>query len=181
MQHRVSLGASAPAAALARRQDVGDALFRPLLRFSPLPPGTTPAQWLASHTAMTSALTAPLPPNAHILTTHLLSPNTLLLRLSHSYEAGEGGAVLGGNVSVDLAGLFVAGATGSAVSGILIRSCVETTLTGTQPFAAARKITYAVTGGPSVTLPLLPPAPAGPGMTIVLTPLSIRTFRCDVE
>ena len=43
----------------------------------------TPAAWVASHKAAFSGLTAPLPPNAHLLTTHSWGNGQLLVRVAH--------------------------------------------------------------------------------------------------
>ena len=101
-----------------------------------------------------------LSPQVHLLTAHSWGPTTLLLRLSHSYEAGEGG-IQSAPASVDLATLF---------KGVSLSACVETTMSGNQALATAPKTTYVVqNGGPTVTLPIVPAPPAGAAMTSAWT------------
>lgn len=45
--------------------------------------GLSPAQWTAKYRSSASLLSAPLPPNLHLTTTHAHNASTLLLRLSH--------------------------------------------------------------------------------------------------
>jgi hypothetical protein len=169
---RLLIGASPAAAAAARRAELGAALWRPLLRFAP---AASPAAWLAAHAANFSGLAAPLPANLHLLTAHAWGPSQLLLRVAHGFEAGEGGA-LSGDAAVNLSGLF------SAASGVAVGACAERTVAGAQDLAAVRPVTYAVSGGgPSATLPVLPPPPQGPQQSVTLSALQIRTFLCEAR
>lgn len=52
--------------------------------------GATPAQWAAKYRSSASLLSAPLPPNVHLTTTHAHNASTLLLRLSHLCVAAGG-------------------------------------------------------------------------------------------
>ena len=167
--HRVSIDPAAGAGA-ARRGAVADLLYRPVANFAGLAPGTTPAAWIAAHAAQRTGLTAPLPRNVHLLTVHSWSPTQLLLRLSHSYEAGED-AALATPATVGLATLF---------SGINIESCVETTLTANQRLDAVPKIVYALDGGANVTMPVVGAPPQGPALQVTLLPMEIRTWLCVV-
>jgi hypothetical protein len=110
-------------------------------------------------------------PASHPL--HALAPAAALLRLAHTFEVGEGGA-LGGNATVALARLF-------APAALRVVAAVEMTLTGGQPLADVAPVTYRwrdAAGEPaSVTLPAVPAPPAGADLTITLTPMQIRTFR----
>jgi hypothetical protein len=120
-------------------------------------------------------LAAPLPANLHLLTAHAWGPSQLLLRVAHGFEAGEGGA-LSGDAAVNLSGLF------SAASGVAVGACAERTVAGAQDLAAVRPVTYAVSGGgPSATLPVLPPPPQGPQQSVTLSALQIRTFLCETH
>lgn len=172
-RHTVQLGASPDASAVARRGALADATWRHLARFAPLPNGTSPAAWAAARRTNFSGLAAPLPPSLHLLTAHALGPSQLLLRIAHEFDAGEGGAAAG-DVSIDLAAIFAPGV-------LVLGACVETTVTGNQPLADAPRTTYAVEGGPTVTLPVVPLPPAGPGQTVTLSALQIRTFLCDAS
>lgn len=163
--HRVTIDPAA-SAGVARRTALNDLMFRPLPLFTPLPGAV--AAWVGSHTTRLTGLTAPLPPNVHIVTAHSWGPGDLLLRLAHSYEVGED-AVLSANVTVALANLF---------SDFTILSAVETTLTANQPLAAAPVTAYTTDAGYVATLPIVPPPPAGDALTVTLTPMTIRTFRC---
>jgi hypothetical protein len=132
--------------------------------------GASPAQWAGAFRARGSLLRAPLPPNLHLATVHVLGPSTWLLRLAHLYEAGED-AALSGSASVDLATLF---------AGSTVTAAEDMTLPGALPLAAVRSTRYVTEGGLNVTGPALPAAPAGPGLTVTLTAMQIRTFRCTV-
>ena len=165
------LNLAAPAAAGAQRRALAAAaLYRPLVRATPLG-ATTPAAWIAAHKA-TFAGAAPgvLPAQLHLLTLHSWSPTSLLVRVSHSFETGED-AALSQPATVSLSALL---------PSVTLQSCVETTLSGNQPLANAPKITYAVeSGGPSVTLPLVPTPPtAANGYSVTLGPMEIRTLMC---
>lgn len=138
------------------------------MRAAALPAGVTPSSWISTYKPAFSGVSAPLPPQLHLLTAHSWGPTTLLLRVSHSFEAGED-ATLSQPASVNLA---------SILPGVTLSSCTETTLTGNQPLATAPQWTYAVEGGPTVTLPVVPPPPSGAGMSVTLGPMEIRTFMC---
>ena len=89
------------------------------------------------------------------------------------FEVGED-ALLSLPATVSLASLFTP-------AGLTIANCTETTVTANQPLAAAPRVTYALDNGTSVTLPVVPPPPSGPGLSITLGPMEIRTFMCDLE
>ena len=181
--HLLSLEASPAAAARARRAALADQAWRPLVRVASLAASAlSPAQWAGRYRASFSALAAELPPQLHLLTVHAWSPRQLLLRLSHSFEAGEDAGAGGRSApaSVDLGAIF------APASNVTLSACVETTITGNQPLAAAPSWTYAVEGADgappqTATLPdlALYPPPQGPGMTVTLTAMQIRTFLCD--
>ena len=139
--------------------------------FAPLLPGgpTTPAQWRAAgYAASASLLTRPLPANVHLATAHAHSPTSLLLRLAHTYDAGEDPAGGGsGNATVALADLFV----GRTVTG-----ATDMTLAGALPLASVPSRTLHGDGGEAFTVPVLPAPPAGPGLAVTLAPQEIRTL-----
>ena len=111
----------------------------------------------------------------HLLTAHAWGPSQLLLRLAHSYEAGEGGAA-SADAAVSLGALF------SDASGVVVGTCAERTVAGGQNLASVPATTYTVSGGgPTATLPILPAPPAGAQQTITLSALAIRTFLCDAS
>jgi hypothetical protein len=170
--HRVTFDPTVESAGASRRALLQDELWRPHVRHAALG-ATTPAQFVASYTPAYSAVQAALPANVHLLTVHSWGPGKLLLRLSHTFEEGEGGAALGGPVTVDLASIF-------RPAALTLTDCEERTVTGNQPLSTAPKTTYKVTGGPVTTLPVVPAPPQGAGMTITLTPMAIRTFLCGV-
>lgn len=116
--HTVSIDAAAAAGA-NRRAAVMESIHAVQTNIAPLSASSVPA-WLSQHKANFTGLTTPLPPNVHLLTVHSLGPTTLLLRLSHSFEVGED-AVLSGNATVHLAGMF---------AGFDIVSAVEMTVSG---------------------------------------------------
>lgn len=164
-----------------------------VLAYAPLG-ALTPAQWLASYTPRATVLTAPLPPNVHLTTLHVqnevgdvrgrqapgvsagprrLAPphqTTLLLRLSHMFDAGED-PVLSGPVTVELTTLL---------RPLVISSAVDMTLPGTLPLAAAPRTVYKTDGGAQYTVPVLPVPPAGSTLSVTLGPQDTRTFMCTV-
>jgi len=126
--HWLSLAAPAVAGA-QRRALAADALYRPLVRATPLG-ATTPAAWIAGHRASFSgAAPGVLPPQLHLLTLHSWSPTQLLVRVSHSFEVGED-ATLSQPATVSLAALL---------PSLALQACVETTLTANKPLASAPK------------------------------------------
>ncbi len=163
--HSVHLDPAATAAA-NRRTSVANLLWRPFPNFAPLT--VTPAAWVAANKASYSGVTAPLPANVHLLTAHSIATDTLILRLSHSYEVGED-AVNSQPATVSLANMF---------APITLTSCVEMTMTANQPLTAVPQTTYMLDGGQNVTLPIIPTPPAGADMSITLGPMDIRTFKC---
>lgn len=102
-----------------------------------------------------------------MLTLQSLSPQSLLLRVQHVYEAGED-AVLSQNASVALATLF---------RTFNVTAAVETNLAGSVPLAQVPTWTLQAQGeAQPVTLPVIPPPPAGPELTVTLSAMQIRTF-----
>ena len=168
--HVLVLEPTPDAAAVSRRAALSTTLWHPLLRFTQLGSEETPAAWAAAHRVNFTALATSLPPNVHLLTAHSLGPRTLLLRLSHNFEAGEGGNSSSA-VSVALSNIF-------EVAAVALGACTEMTVTGNQPLADAPQSTYNVTGGGAVTLPIIPSPPAGATQTIEINALEIRTFQC---
>ena len=167
--HRLSIDTAATAG-VNRRNNVAQLLYRPVVRSSPLGAGVSPSQWVAGHKASFSGVAAALPANVHLLTVHAWNPTTILLRLSHSYEVGED-AALSKPVSVDLGSIF---------SNIMLTTCTERTISGNQNLADVPQITYSVTNGPKLVLPIVNPAPSGPKMTVTIGVFEIRTWLCTV-
>jgi hypothetical protein len=155
---------AAPAAVRAAQQH---ALALPHLvrAFAPLG-ALSPAQWLRGHAGSASLLAAPLPDNVHLATAHSRGGGALLLRLAHTFEAGED-AALSQNATVPLARLF---------AGMVVASAVEMTLPGSQPLAGVPQRTFVTDAGETVTVPVLPAPPSGADMDITLSPMQIRTF-----
>jgi hypothetical protein len=138
--------------------------------FSPLQSPLTPSTWLAQYTGSASLLTAPLPPNLHLATLHALGPTQILLRLAHTYDAGEH-PTLAQNVTVGLAGLL---------KDWDITAAVDYTLPGSQPLAGLPQTVLTTDEGERYVLPMLPDAPVGPLLTVTLPPMAIRTLMCTV-
>lgn len=164
--HRVSIDTEATAA-VSRRTALADLMWRPVHRFAELPAGSTPASWIAGNSATFTGLTAPLPPNVHLLTALSTGPNTLLVRLAHQYETNEDPSGNSGVATVALANLF---------KGITITAVEEYTLPAVIPLSEVTPITYKLEDGSSVTMPVLPPAVNGPTLEVQLAPMQIRTF-----
>lgn len=69
----------------------------------------------------------------------------------------------------------------SPTSGLRISAAVEMTATGGVPLASLTPVSYAVDGrAEPVVMPQVPPAPAGEGLSVTLTPMQVRTFLCTV-
>jgi lysosomal alpha-mannosidase len=146
------------------------ALPNNILGFAPLG-ALTPSAWLAQYKGGASVLAAPLPPNVHLATLHALAPTRVLLRLAHTYDAGEH-PQLAQNATVGLAGLL---------QGWVITEAVDYTLPGSQPLAGVPQSVLTTDDGARYMLPVLPDAPAGAQLLVTLPPMSIRTLMCTVE
>jgi hypothetical protein len=146
------------------------ALPNTVVGFSALGGTLTPASWLAQHKGNASLLAAPLPPNVHLATVHALGPTRLLLRLAHTYGAGEH-PTLAQNVTLGLAGLL---------QGWAITGAADFTLPGSQALADLPQTVLITDEGQRYVLPMLPDAPQGAQLLVTLTPMSIRTFMCTV-
>ena len=146
-----------------------DALLAPLIGFADLG-GVAPAAWAAAHTATFSGLGgAPLPRAIAVPTVQSLGAAApqLLVRLQHVYEAGED-ATLSKNATVSLATLF---------PSLKVAAAIEMSLGGVLPLVSVPQWTLHAQGeAASVTLPLLPPAPSGPGLDVSLAAGEVRTF-----
>lgn len=165
--HTLSLDV-AGAGYAALRSLAAASLLKPLLTIAANT--ESPAGWAAAHRGAYAGVNATLPVNVHVVTVHSLGPTTLLLRLGHMFAVGED-AALSLPVTVDLASLFTT---------LTVQSATEMTLPGSIPLTEAPVTTYTTTEGESVTLPVIPPAPAGPTLTITLSAMQIRTFMCQV-
>ena len=166
--HKVEL-VPVGAAAERLRASSGHALWKEHLQFA-ANTAASPAAWAAAHTASFSALSRALPPNLHVVTLHALDPTTMLLRIAHMFAVGEG--AFSAPASLDLAHLF---------SAFNILSAEEMILTGAAPLTSAPVSTFLTRDGESITLPVVPDAPAGPDLTITLEAMQIRTFRVQTS
>lgn len=170
-KHWLSVAPPTEAPALYRARWQTGLLGGGLLAAAALPAGTTPAAWLAAHKSSATALgagPAGLPPNVHLMTLQATGPKALLVRLAHTFEAGED-AALSAPVTVPLATL---------VAGTTLTSCTELTLVASMPLADVKPVTYRIDGQAPLTLPVVPPAPAGAELAVTLGPMDIRTFAC---
>ena len=165
--HRLSVLPAASAAARGK-QDVQDLMFKPLVTFSPLGAGATPAAWLAANTGNWSGAGATrLPASVHLVTSHAWGPHQVLVRLAHLFETGED-KVLSAPVTLDLTTLYAT---------VTLSACVESTVPASQPLANVPVLTVNTDEGPS-TFPTIPAAPSGAGQTITISPMEVRTFLC---
>lgn len=134
--------------------------------------GATPQAWATTYKTTGSALTsapAGLPANVHVVTLQSLGPNSILIRLAHTFESGED-SVLSGNVTVSLANL---------VAGQTIIAATELTLVASMPLADVPSVTYNIDGrAQPVTLPYVPAMPSGTGLDVTLSSMQVRTFLC---
>lgn len=172
-RHWLSIAPPKAAPQIYRSRFQSGLLGTGLVAAAPLAAGVTPAAWLAEHVSSASALgTGPsgLPSNVHLATLQSLGPKQLLVRLAHLYETGED-AVMSAPVTVALATL---------VSGATVSACTEMTLINSLPLADVKPVTYLIDGQAPLTLPVVPPAPAGAGLQVTLGPMEIRTFQCTL-
>jgi hypothetical protein len=165
--HRVDISPSA-AANERLRTVMGHALFKEHLNFATNKAGT-PSAWLAANKGSYSMLARPLPPNLHLVTLHVQSPTMALLRVAHMFAVGEG--AMAAPATVDMATLF---------SAFRVLAAEELTLPGTVALSSAPSSTFSTRDGKNYTLPVIPAAPAGPGLTITLNAMEIRTFRLQI-
>ena len=165
---------------IAAPADTAAAAYKPLhLRGLTLPSSTiafaplvgTPAEWLKTFTPTASLLSASLPPALHLATVHALNATTILLRLTHAFDAGEH-ATLSAPVSIDLATLLLA--------PLRIIAAIEMTLPGSMPLASVPTRTLRTDGGAVFVTPAIPPPPAGASLTVTLTPGDVRTWECTL-
>ena len=164
--HRVVVAPNAAAPALYKQLQV-QSLSRPsAVKLFAGMATLSPAQWLGSYTSTATILAAPLPPNVHLTTVHVYNATTALLRLWHMYEVSED-AALSREVMVDLAYLF---------AGKTVTAATEMTLGGQQPLASVAPRTFTTDSGAQYATPVVPPAPQGPGLTITMTAMQVRTF-----
>ena len=164
-------GSSAlPAAALV------EAALLPLGVFtSPLPAKTPPAVFAAGHRLTASALApSALPASIALVTLQSLGNNSLLLRLAHTFAAGEDSA-LSVNATVALGRLFAPSAN------LQVTGVQETSLGGVTPLSSVKPWTLRVQGeAGATTLPVLPPVPVAPDFAVTLAPMEVRTFVCTL-
>lgn len=171
-RHWLSIAPTAAAPQIYRARFQNGLLGTGLVALAPLASGVTPASWVAAHKSSATPLgTGPtgLPANVHLVTLQSLSPTSTLVRLAHLYEAGED-ATMSAPATVSLASLFA----GKAVS-----TCTEMTLIDSIPLADVAPVSYLIDGRAApVTLPVVPPAPAGASLDVTLAAMEIRTFEC---
>ena len=137
--------------------------------------GLAPAAWAAAYKGSFAGLGQALPRSLSVATLQSLGNATVLLRIQHVFEAGED-PVHSQNATVSLAGLFDPGAAGFSVT-----AAVETSLGGVLPLASVPKWTLRAQGeATSVTMPVVPPPPAGAGLDVSLAASELRTFLLTV-
>jgi len=164
--HRLSLALSASGAAAAERMAlVNSAIFRPVIRYTPLGAGVSPSSWISSHTAAFSGIGAALPSNVAVLTLQSRGAGRVLLRLGHMAETADGPQ--SGTATVAVGNLF---------AGYTVTGLSELTLPGVISLSDAPVVTYSRADGSQVTLPVVPPSPTGPAFNVDLTAMQIRTF-----
>jgi alpha-mannosidase len=167
-RHLIDINPNSYSSSLGRRNAAGDQSQKQTIRFSSLG-ADSPSTWISKYNPKYSALKSDLDDRLTIMTIHALSPQLLLLRVAHRFAITDD-ASLAADVSLDLSTVF---------SSISISNCTEMTITGNIELKNAPKTTYSVkNGGGSATLPVVPQPPQGPGMTIVLKAMDIRTFKC---
>jgi hypothetical protein len=166
--HLISVDTAA-ARATSRVTLQQNALFPPTVMFAPY--AGSVAQWISTYKPSASGLSAPLPPNVHLLTVQSQNATTVLLRFAHMYESSAP-QQYSSNATVALATLF-AGKTVTAVQ--------EMSLIANQGIEQIPSFTYTMEGSDPVTLPILPPAPTGNGISVSLSPMQIRTFLATIQ
>ncbi|XP_068939090.1 lysosomal alpha-mannosidase [Petaurus breviceps papuanus] len=167
-RHLVLLDTVEAAAAGHRLQAQKEALA-PQLVLAPMGQGT-PYSPRTPPLTQFSGLQRELPPSVHLLTLARWGPNTVLLRLEHIFERGEGNLFnLSQPVTLDLQDLF---------SAFTINHLEETTLSADQPLSKATRLQWRTStgGGPAP----LQQAPTLDPSAVTLQPMEIRTFLASV-
>ncbi|XP_036596650.1 lysosomal alpha-mannosidase-like [Trichosurus vulpecula] len=167
-RHLVLLDTVETAAAGHRLQAQREALA-PQLVLAPAGQGT-PYNLGTPPLTQFSGLRRELPQSVHLLTLARWGPNTILLRLEHIFEHGEGSLFnLSQPVTIDLQDLF---------SAFTINHLEETTLSADQLLPKATRLQWRTsTGGGPVPLQ---PAPSLDLSAVTLQPMEIRTFLASV-
>jgi hypothetical protein len=166
LTHRLSISTNADAPAVGK-QAIQDMMFKPHLTFSAL--NVSASQWLAANKPSFTGLSAPLPSNIHLLTTHALSFTDVIVRLAHLFEVGEDNA-LSSSVTVSLTNMFKL---------VTLSNCVEMTVPASKILANVPVRTVKIEGeGPS-TFPTLPSPPNGASQTVTINAMDVRTFTCN--
>lgn len=167
--HRLQLSPAATAAP-DMRANMLNSLFRPLHAIAPFT--GTPAAWVATYESVYTGLTAPLPANVQLLTVHSQSPNTLLLRLAHNFELGDG--PMAANVTVDVSSMFQA---------FTITALEEVDAVASTPLAHLTRYTLRGDDGSVSHHPALPePVLAGTdgSLLVTLSAMQVRTFFATI-
>lgn len=173
--HRVGLApvTGGVAAALRRNAMVDVGLNPAQIRFGVGGVAPAPAQ---------TVLAAALPPNVALVTFQSIAVNaetgalaTALVRLAHSYEAGEH-PTFSANATIDLSTAF-APALGA------LSACTETTLPGAQPLANAPVAQFRFSRADGEARSVRAPVRRDnvTAEVVVLTPMQVRTFLCEFE
>ncbi|XP_072458359.1 lysosomal alpha-mannosidase-like isoform X2 [Notamacropus eugenii] len=167
-RHLVLLDTVEAAAAGHRLQAQREALA-PQLVLAPAGQGTPYSPGTPTLTQF-SGLRKELPASVHLLTLARWGPNTVLLRLEHIFERGEGGLFnLSQPVTLDLQDLF---------SAFTINHLEETTLSADQLLSKATRLQWRTStgGGPAP----VQRAPSLDPSAVTLQPMEIRTFLASV-
>jgi hypothetical protein len=166
MTHRLSISTNAIAPSVGK-QAIQDFMFKPHLTFSQL--NVSASQWLSSNKPSFTGLSAPLPTNVHLLTTHALSYTDVLVRLAHLFETGEDNT-LSSSVTVSLTSLF---------KQVTLSNCIEMTVPGSKILANVPVRTVKIEGEGASTFPTLPSPPNGAEQSVTLNAMDVRTFMCN--
>ena len=183
--HRIVIGPSVAAARSLRTAMAAVSLFDPVTLVAPLAGGAPAPGTLHSYSGLRSA--SGLPTNVHLLTAQALgrldaSSTALLVRISHSYAAGEDSA-LSVPVNISLSTLF---------ADFNITSATELTLTANAPLATAPHPAYTAARAAAGEHGGGTPERVQTGvhtcmreddaqLTVVVAPLEIRTFACVTD
>jgi len=179
-------------------------LLPTVVRAAALPPATSLPAWAGAHVTSYSALAAPLPPQVELVSVQSWNATALLVRLAHLYEVGED-AVLSANATVALASLFapaavrvvaatemnlVATAPLATVAPVTYKIAVPNDAAAARLAAGDSRLRKVPAGVKTasgsvyyeeVTLPVVPPPPAGAGLTVTVAPMQVRTFLLQLQ
>lgn len=164
-KHHVFFGTVANSSPL-HRAGVQRNLFPVTLAFTPLTGSIQ--DWIATHAVSYSAASSLLPANVNLMTLEAVDTHSAIIRLEHMYAVEED-PVMSQPARVDLSTLF---------SAFTPTSCTEMNLSADRPLAEVHRLQWKTESGVSGGME---PARGANEMDVVLNPMQIRTYICQLS